>query len=115
MITVQSKKTTSEKITRRHPEILKRKKQFIEERKEEFRQIFIVDYNHYRRKYKLEHYWRMKGKMPNKRLFSRPRAIKMGLEIHEKFGYHPLSNIIDILWHFRRLYLKMYPHEDPNN
>jgi len=110
VITVQSKKTLTEKVVRRHPEILKRKKKFIEENYSICRRIFVVEHAQFREKFNLEHYRSGKGKIPNKRLWG-PKAINLGLKIHREFGYHPLTAIPTILHSFRRIYIKMYPNE----
>lgn len=39
-------------------------------------------------------------------------TMQIGEQIHAHFGYSEKTNVEDILMSFRRLYLRMYPHED---
>ncbi len=39
-------------------------------------------------------------------------ALEIGKEIQSHFGYSEKTYVEDTLWHFRRLYMRMYPHED---
>lgn len=82
---------------KRDPAILELKKAFIEENKDDMHTFFVTE----------QHDWKaMHRKYPNSKYYS-PPALELAHKIKEVFGYK--SKPTDILNHFKRLFLKMYP------
>lgn len=103
MITVQSTTSKTRTQRHRHPDILKYKIAYIRDNASLFHKLFS-EKEEIRK-------GRMKGRLSSiwKGLWS-PRALEEGEKLKKLFGYNDKTNVIDILFHFRRLYSKLYPN-----
>ena len=107
MLTVQSTSLAVIEKRVRHPDILKYKIAFIENNKELFEFLFITDWRAWDWSGSKRH--SMKGRMPPKKTDWSVAALEMGNVLKQMFNYNSMSDPKSIMYHFRRLYFKLYP------
>lgn len=102
-------KKTETKIIR-SPLIMDKKIEFIKRRKVLFDFIMVTDYNwRHKEKWGAFSGMSMKGRMPSigKSCYG-PKALLLAEKIREVFGYNEKTDVLTILFTFRRLYFKIY-------
>lgn len=88
-----------ERLHRRHPGILADKIAYLESKRLEFFQWFIIDI----------HEWHeLRKKHGRRSRYWKQGAIEEGKNIKILFGYSPHTFVGDVLTHFRGLYCKHY-------
>lgn len=106
-------KTTTEIMVHRHPIIMEKKTEYLRRRRLMFYEIFVDEYyKSWEKKYGNHWSKSMKSRMSSisKPLWS-PKAMVIGEDLKRVFGYSERTNVIDILFIFRRLFIKLYPDD----